>query len=189
MPTKMPQQPPRTNSRPAASAQTRGRPLPRASTEDPMDLGPDTAAGPAGPKSALAEELTDALREHLGVCNALLELARKEAQALQSAGPFPAAAIQVERKTLLCRLECALKLLVQKRALWNCSGNERAPGGPRFGRLLRSDLDTIMRVLVFERENEEQLLRRGLLGGPCLPAAEQRRPHYVARLYQRHAQR
>ncbi|MGA2662802.1 MAG: hypothetical protein ABSH34_35425 [Verrucomicrobiota bacterium] len=155
---------------------------------DPTGLAPDTAPGPAGPNGALPDEMTDALREHLGVCNALLELARKEAQALKSPAPFPAMAIQVERKALLCRLEYALKLLGQKRNLWNCSGKERAPGDPRFTRLLRTALDTIMRVLVLDRENEQQLLRRGLLPACCLPPAEQSRPHYVARLYQRHAQ-
>jgi hypothetical protein len=152
---------------------------------DPTDLAP----GGAEPNGALPNELTDALREHLGVCNALLELARKEAQALKNPAPFPALAIQVERKALLCRLECALTLLAQKRSLWNCSRKERGPGDSRFTRLLRTALDTIMRVLVLDRENEQQLLRRGLLPARCLPPAEQSRPHYVARLYQRHAQR
>jgi hypothetical protein len=153
---------------------------------DQTGLAADTAPSPAGPNRALADEMTDALREHLGVCNALLELAHKEAQALKSPAPFPALAIQVERKALLCRLECALKLLGQKRALWNCSGQERVPGDPRSTRLLRTALDTIMRVLVLDRENEQQLLRRGLLPARCLPAAERSRPHFVARLYQRH---
>ncbi len=132
--------------------------------------------------------MTEALREHLGVCNALLELAHKEAQALNHPAPFPALAIHVERKALLCRLECALTVLGQKRALWNCSGKERVPGDPRSTRLLQTALDTIMRVLVLDRENEQQLLRRGLLPARCLPPAEQSRPHYVARLYQRHTQ-
>jgi hypothetical protein len=155
---------------------------------DPNGLAPGTVPGPAGHNGALPEEMTEALREHLGVCNALLELAHKEAQALKSPAPFPALAIQVERKALLCRLECALKLLGQKRTLWNCSGKERGPGDPRLRRLLRTAMDTIMRVLVLDRENEQQLLRRGLLPARCLPPAEQSRPHYVARLYQRHTQ-
>jgi len=158
----MPFQPPRANSSPPASARPEGAP---------------------------EDQVTDALREHLGVCNALLELAHKEAQALNKPAPFPALAIQVERKALLCRLECALTLFSQKRALWNCSGKERVPGDPRFTRLLQTALDTIMRVLVLDRENEQQLLRRGLLRARCLPPAEQSRPHYVARLYERHTQR
>ncbi len=154
----------------------------------PSRPAPDRAANPAPPEDALAGEMTEALREHLGVCNALLELAHKEAQALKNPGPFPAMAIQVERKALLCRLECALNLLARKRALWNGSGKERVLGEPRFARLLQTALDTIMRVLVLDRENEQQLLRRGLLQARCLPSPEQSRPNYVAGLYQRHSQ-
>jgi len=156
---------------------------------DPSSPAPDTARGPAGPNGTLADEMTEALREHLVVCNALLELAHKEAQALKSPGPFPALAIQVERKALLCRLECALSLLGRKRTLWNCSGKERVLGEPRFKRLLQTALDTIMRALVLDRENEQQLLRLGLLQARGLPCPEQSRPHYVAQLYQRHTQR
>ena len=156
---------------------------------DQTGLAADTAPSPAGPNRALADEMTDALREHLGVCNALLELAHKEAQALKSPAPFPALAIQVERKALLCRLECALKLLGRKRTLLNCSGREWVLGEPRFTRLLQTALDTIMRTLVLDRENEQQLLRRGLLQPCCLPPAERSRPHFVAQLYQRHTQK
>ncbi len=130
--------------------------------------------------------MTDALREHLGVCNALLELAHKQAEALKNSAPYPALAIQVERKALLSRLECALKCLVQKRALWSSSGVQTAKADPRLARLLQTALDTVMRVLVLDRENEQQLLRRGLLPARCLPPAAQSRPHYVAALYQRH---
>jgi len=130
--------------------------------------------------------MTDALREHLGVCNALLELAHKQAEALKDPAPYPAMAIQIERKALLCRLECALTLLVQKRALWNCTRIQRVEGDARLPRLHQTALDTIMRVLVLDRENEQQLLRRGLLPARCLPPAAQSRPHYVAGLYQRH---
>jgi hypothetical protein len=155
----------------------------------PAALHPPEAPSPKSPPPPLAEEITQALREHLGICNALLELAHKEAQALNSPAPFPARAIQVERKTLLSRLECALTLLARKRALWNGPGKQRVLGEPRLARLLQTALDTIMRVLVLDRENEQQLLRRGLLQPRCLPAAEQGRPHYVASLYQRHARR
>jgi flagellar biosynthesis/type III secretory pathway chaperone len=132
--------------------------------------------------------MADALRQHLGVCNALLELAHKEAQALASSDPFPVLAIQVERKALLGRLEYALKQVSQKGTVWNGAEAQGSPASLKLTRLLRTALDTIMRVLVLDRENEQQLLRRGLLSARCLPAAEQSRPHFVARLYQRHIQ-
>jgi len=129
-----------------------------------------------------------ALREHLGVCNALLELARKESDALNNPAPFPALALQLERKALLNRLESALSLLVQKRSLWQQSGPDFLTRNPQLARVHQTALDTIMRVLVLDRENEQHLLRRGLLPPRALPTAEQSQPGFVARLYQRHTQ-
>ncbi|MGA2864159.1 MAG: hypothetical protein ABSF95_06690 [Verrucomicrobiota bacterium] len=150
---------------------------------------PEAPAAHAPSPTALPDEMRDALREHLGVCNALLELAHKEAEALKNPAPFPALAIQVERKALLTRLECALRLLGQKRTLWNRSGITTTDGNPQLTRLLQTALDTIMRVLVLDRENQQQLLRRGLLPARSLPPAQQCRPHFVAALYQRHTLR
>jgi hypothetical protein len=37
-----------------------------------------------------------------------------------------------------------------------------------------------------DRENEQLLLRRGLIPPKHLPPVQRQRPHYVASLYQRH---
>jgi hypothetical protein len=42
-----------------------------------------------------------------------------------------------------------------------------------------------MRILMLDRENEQALLRRGLLGPRHLPSHNAQRPHFVAGLYQR----
>ena len=144
---------------------------------------------PAGAPAVLALMAKQALLQHLTVCNNLLALARKEADALQNPAPFPAASLQAERKALLIRLESALNGLVEKRTLWQQTGMEAVARDPQVARSLQLCLDTIMRVLVLDRENEQSLLRRGLLPPRSLPPAEQARPHYVANLYQRCAQR
>lgn len=137
------------------------------------------------------DETTDsiaaAIQDHLGVCDKLLALAQKEAQALESAASFPTATIQAERRALLSRLESALHLLGQKQLLWQQLGTERQAHKARMNQLIQTTLDTIMRVLVIDRENEQALLRRGLLPPRALPPVEQSRPHCVARLYQHHA--
>lgn len=139
-------------------------------------------------ESATEDQMLAGLREHLGVCNALLELAHKESEALRNPAPFPAIAIQLERKALLSRLESALSFLVQKRNLWQQSGPEILARNPQVARLHQIALDTIMRILVLDRENEQHLLRRGLMSPRALPTAEPSQPGFVARLYQRHAQ-
>jgi hypothetical protein len=134
------------------------------------------------------DPVADALREHLGVCGDLLTLAQKEAEALRQSGPFPTTRIQSERKELLVRLESSLRSVAVERTRWS---QLNVPGCeiPReFASLVQTTLDTIMRVLVIDRENEESLLRRGLLPARALPRAEQSQPNFVARTYQRHAQ-
>lgn len=135
-----------------------------------------------------AAEIAKALEQHLAVCNQLLELAQKESEALKSAAPFPAAETRAQRITLLNGLKSALTELVHRRTLWYPTGTVSVTRDPQVARLVTSCLDTIMRILVLDRENEEQLLRRGLLPARSLPAAGQARPHFVAGLYQRHGQ-
>ena len=139
-------------------------------------------AGAAGVAILMAKQ---ALAAHLTVCNELLALAQKESEALKNSSPFPATMVQSERKALLIRLESALNGLVEKRNLWQQPGMEAVARDPQVARSVQLCLDTIMRILVLDRENEQNLLRRGLLPIRSLPPAEQTRPHYVADLYQR----
>jgi hypothetical protein len=42
-----------------------------------------------------------------------------------------------------------------------------------------------MKILVLDRENEQTLLRRGLIPAQHLPPAQRQRAHYVSDLYKR----
>lgn len=133
-----------------------------------------------------ANSIAAAIQNHLDVCSHLLALAQKEAQALKNAMPFPTATMQAERRALLSRLESALNLLGQKQILWQQLGTERQAHKAPLNQLIQTALDTIMRVLVLDRENEQAFLRRGLLPVHSLPPVEQSHPHCVARRYQHH---
>lgn len=133
-----------------------------------------------------ADSIAVAIHQHLEVCGQLLALAQKEAEALKNAPTFPIAAIQAERRTLLTQLESALDLLGRKQVLWQQLSTERRSRKVQMNQLLQTAMDTIMRVLVLDRENEQALLRRGLLPTRALPPVEQSRPNHVARLYQSH---
>jgi hypothetical protein len=43
------------------------------------------------------------------------------------------------------------------------------------------------RILLLDRENQQEMLRRGALPATQLPPAASRQPNFVAGLYQRHA--
>lgn len=127
-----------------------------------------------------------AIQEHLEVCNRLLALAQKESQALKNPASFPTATIQAERKAFLGQLESAMRMLGEKQLLWQQLGTRRQAHKVQLNQLIQTTLDTIMRILVLDRENEQALLRRGLLPVRSLPPVEQSHPHCVARLYQHH---
>jgi hypothetical protein len=51
--------------------------------------------------------------------------------------------------------------------------------------MLRQVQDLIMKIIVLDRENEQMLLRNGLVPARHLPSVNQQRPHFVADLYRR----
>jgi hypothetical protein len=136
----------------------------------------------------LHDPVASALREHLGVCEDLLLLAQKEAEALRQPGAFPAAQIQSERKALLARLESSSRSVAAQRSQRSPLNGPDGGTPPELADLVQRTLDKIMRLLVMDRENEASLLRRGLLPARSLPRVEQSQPNFVAHTYQRHVQ-
>jgi len=137
----------------------------------------------------LYDSVAAALRDHLAVCDDLLRLAQLEAEALRETESFPGARIREQRKELLLRLESSSQALAGARTRWS---QLKPPGGqspPDLAELVQNTLDTIMRILVMDRENEQLLLRRGLLPPQALPSPAQSQPSFVARTYQRFSER
>lgn len=137
------------------------------------------------PFSGEPSPLVTGLKSHLAVCEEVLLLAERENQALRGPGDYPADEFAQRRKTLLPRLTQSLECLSRNRAAWQrLSTTERARYA-EAGALLRANQDLIMRIIVLDRENEQALLRRGLVPPRHLPPADRQRPHVVAGLYQR----
>jgi hypothetical protein len=130
--------------------------------------------------------LTD-LRAHQSVCRDLLVLAERESQALRQGQATVLHEVHQARKPLLPRLSDSMEKVRQHRIQWQrLTAVERA-AQPEIGFLVRQAQDLILRVLLLDRENEQGLLRRGLIPPREIPAAQQQRPHFVAGLYRRHA--
>ena len=112
-------------------------------------------------------------------------MAERENRALRSATAFPSAEFQEVRKGLLSRLDQSYKNLKEVRIFWQqLSGAERQPHAD-IASLVRHAQDLLMKVLLLDRENEQAMLRRGLLAPSQLPSAQRQRPHFVAELYRR----
>jgi hypothetical protein len=121
------------------------------------------------------------------LCQEFLALFAEENQALRRSQPWSASPFYEERKRLLPRLESGLIKLRSFRRWW-----ERMPVSQRescgeLEELFRDIQSLLPRLLLLDRENQQEMLRRGLIPAAQLPPAASQRPNFVANLYQRHA--
>lgn len=131
--------------------------------------------------ATIATDLTD----HLFLCQEVLTLVEQESLALRNGDEVKRFEFCQVRKALLPRLDESIARIKSQRLEWQrLPATERARQ-PQVAGLLRQNQDLIMRILVLDRENEQQLLRRGLVPPKHLPAPERQRPHFVADLYRR----
>jgi hypothetical protein len=134
----------------------------------------------------LAAELLPELRLHLDLCREFLVLFTEENQALRSPQPWQPADFHEERKRLLPRLESVLIKLRSCRQTWlQAAESERERCG-EVKNLFRDIQNLLPRLLLLDRENQQEMLRRGLMPATQLPPAASQRPNYVASLYRRH---
>ncbi len=131
------------------------------------------------------QETVQCLNEHLLVCQELLQATEEEGQALrQTDMPFLVEFYQ-RKKDLLPRFNQSLDELRKHRVDWQRMSLEERAGWPEVGMLLRKNQNLTMKIIVLDRENEQALLRRGLVPPRALPSVNRQRPHFVADLYRR----
>ena len=137
------------------------------------------------------EELKPALikdlRAHLALCEEAMSLSASENQTLAGGTEYAAFDFCQKRKNLLPRLEQSLMALRQWRQRWLQVCPADRAGCAEVKSLFQAVQGLLMKVLLLDRENQQALLRRGLLPARHLPAAAVQQPHCVADLYRRHA--
>ena len=133
-----------------------------------------------------AENFARDLRAHLELCQSALDLALGENQALAGEAYQPFEFYQ-RRKDLLPRLEESLITLRGWRRQWQRLTPVERAGNDDVTALFQSVQQALMKVLLLDRENQQALLRRGLMPAGQLPAATVQQPHCVAERYRRHA--
>lgn len=125
------------------------------------------------------------LETFLATNQEILSLVERESQALRQNEAGAGFDLYQAKKDLLPQLDDLLNKLRQHRAVWqDLSPAERALH-PEVLQLLQRNQDLIMKIVVLDRENEQWLLRKGLVPPQSLPAANRQRPHFVADLYRR----
>jgi flagellar biosynthesis/type III secretory pathway chaperone len=130
-------------------------------------------------------EITESLNEHLGVCQALLQVTEEEGQTLRRSGQLSLSEFYQRKKDLLPRFNQSLDGLRKHRVSWQRLSLDERARWPEVSKLLRKNQDLTMKIIVLDRENEQALLRRGLVPPRELPSVNRQRPHFVADLYRR----
>ena len=128
--------------------------------------------------------LAERLSAHQQVYRQLHQLVEEENQALR--GPDYDTRFSERRQKILPELHRVLQQLRSDRQQWLALEVGHRRRHPAIAGLLQDSMDLIMKIIVLDRENEQILLRRGMLPANKLPAAQSQQPHYVAQLYQRH---
>ena len=131
------------------------------------------------------------LRQHQLLSREILSLAERESQALRQPSPGQPAVLQEIsdlRRLLLPRLSESLEKVRRHREHWQTLTVAERAAQPEIAFLVRQTQDLIMRVLLLDRENEQGLLRLGLVPAREMNAVSGQRPQYVAGLYRRQAE-
>jgi hypothetical protein len=132
-------------------------------------------------------QLARELRTHLDLCHEFLNLFAAENQALRRPDPWSPGVSNEQRKRLLPRLESGLIQLRRFRLWWErVPVSQREPCG-EINDLFRDIQNLLPRLLLLDRENQQEMLKRGLIPATQLPPAATQRPNFIANLYRRHA--
>jgi hypothetical protein len=130
-------------------------------------------------------QLVAELRSHQDLYHEILAAVEKEGRALREADASQPLVGSETRKNLMPRLNESLDILKKHRLRWTQASSAERAQHPEVAALLRQSQDLIMKIIVQDRENEQALLRRGMIPPRHLPPANSTRPNYVANVYQR----
>jgi hypothetical protein len=126
------------------------------------------------------------LRSYLLLCEDILNLAKNENQALTGQTSYQPSEFQQKRKKLLPNIELLLAKLRSRRLVWQQVPKPERERCTEITPLFQNIQDELMKVLLLDRENQQIMLRRGMVPASHLPAPTPK-ANYVASVYHRHA--
>lgn len=134
-----------------------------------------------------ATQVANDLRAFLSLCEEALALAAGESQALVGGLGYQPSDFSPRRKVLLSSLEQALANLKKVRLMWFQLDAVERDRCDEVKSLFQAVQGILMKVLLLDRENQQAMLRHGLVPARHLPSSAAQKPHFVTGLYQKHA--
>jgi hypothetical protein len=128
------------------------------------------------------------LKDHLELTRDILGIIETESHKLKNGNSGLHETFTL-KKSLLLKLNESLDKLRKHRTEWQKLDEAVRANCPEVHQLLRQNQDLTMKMIVLDRENEQQLLRQGMIPAKHLPSAQRQNPAAVAGVYQRQAAR
>ena len=125
------------------------------------------------------------LERHLSLCQEILALVEAENQSLRSSEVIDIQSIIPKRQAFVQRLHQSIEQLRKQRILWQQMPPGEKSKNLEIGRLLKQNQELIMKIVMLDRENEQLLLRKGMVPSQHLPPVQRQQPHFVSELYRR----
>ena len=134
---------------------------------------------------SIPTDIARELRENLVLYREILSLIEREGQHLRRTEDAHSFELVQSKRAILPRLNQSLDKLKEHRVRWQKMMPGERARNPEIVALLRQNQDLIMKIILMDRENEQILLRRGLIPAKQLASVSRPRPHFVAQLYRR----
>lgn len=154
-------------------------------------------AGPlspgAGASAAIVKQpsfradFIDVLKSNLELYQEVLSLSLQEKELLAAPVPYQPAALQEQRKSLLTKLERSLIALRNWRQLWQGLDASQRAALSEVKALFQGSQMLLMKILLADRDNQQALLRCGLVPASHLSGCISHPPDIVSRAYRQHA--
>jgi hypothetical protein len=138
--------------------------------------------------SEFTAQLILELKKYLVLCEEALLLAVHENQVLSGQDDYKSSEFQQKRRNLIPDLQSICGRLRDCRMQWQQVSPQERDQLQEVKPLFQQIQGYVMKLLQLDRENQQAMLRRGLVPVQHLPAAAAvQQPHFVANLYRRNS--
>ena len=127
------------------------------------------------------------LKTYLALCDEALALTVLEGQLLAEDANYQSADFQEKRRRLIPQLQDISTKLRSSRMVWLQVAPEEREQCHEVKLLFQRIQCSLLRLLQLDRENQQAMLRRGLVPLRHIPQPAAQKPHFVANLYQRNS--
>lgn len=133
----------------------------------------------------VAAALISDLRAFGDLCSEALLLAQREHQALGGEASFAHQEFDRRRTKLLPDIGLLAGRFRSHRVAWERVPHSERNRFPELKRLFQNIQNLLMKIMRLDRENQQAMLKRGMIPINHLPSAEARRPNYVENVYRK----